>query len=341
MTIFLRCDAGAAFGLGHAIRCRTLAQALSVQSSEIPLAFITTTPVLAEVVHAANTAWRVQVCGESGAAHWLHWVKAQAQPGDRLIIDLPNRQNGALWATHIRDTIAVVRLDAPWATPETCDLLVLPGMHYAPETVEHLDGAFGERLMVGAEYVLLQEGVPLVRRPFAEHNQRLAFAAGGSDPEQALPLLYEMTCRLSGALRAPLRVFCVGSQSQPWLLRPPDAQERITGYSLNEVAYAAVYVTLWGTSVYEALAMGTPTLTIARTEAEAEDAVRLEAATDGAVQSLGTLAGLMRETLCDRMMALWQDTKERKRMHYASEGLLDAKGGERVARAVLGLRGIR
>ena len=70
----------------------------------------------------------------------------------------------------------------------------------------------------------------------------------------------------------------------------------------------------------------------------AEDAARLEAATDGSVQSLGALARLMRETFCDRLVTLWQDTKERRRMHYASDGLLDGKGAERVARAVLGLK---
>ena len=338
MTIFLRCDTGASYGLGHATRCRTLACALQVQAPEIPLVFVTTTSVLEEVVHAASTGWRVQVCGESGAAHWLHWVKAQAQPGDVLIIDMPDHQNGALWATHIRDKVTVVRLDAPWATPETCDLLVLPGMHHAPETVERLDAAFGERLLVGADYVMLQEGVPQVRRPFTEHNQRIVFAAGGSDPDQALPLLYEMAHSLSDLIRAPLRVFCVGAMAEPWTLRPPDMRERITGFSLNEVAYAALFVTLWGTTVYEALAMGTPTLTIARTERDAEGAARLEAATEGAVQPLGTLGGLMRETLCYRLVDLWQERAQRKRMHYASAGLLDGHGAERVAAAVLGLR---
>ena len=340
MTIFFRVDCGALYGLGHALRCRTLAQAIHAQAPDMPLAFVTTTPELQKVLRDKGDAWRVEVSGAFGEDHWLHWIKKHAQTRDVLIVDAPDRLNDAAWITRIRETLLVVRIDAPWATPETCDLLILPGMHHSAETIERLDTAFGERLMVGAEYVVLQEGVPLVRRPFAEHNQRLVFAAGGSDPEQILLLLYEMTHGFSyDAIRTPLRVFCVGAHAEPWMLRSPDVHERITGFSLNEVAYAAVYVTLWGTTVYEALAMGTPTLTIARTEAEAEDAAWVEAATDGAVQSLGTLVGLMRETLCDRLVALWEDAKERKRMHYASEGLLDGKGAERVARAVVALTG--
>ena len=343
MTIFFRVDCGALYGLGHALRCRTLAQAIHAQAPDMPLAFVTTTPELQKVLRDKGDAWRVEVSGAFGEDHWLHWLKKHAQTRDVLIVDAPDRLNDAAWITRIRETQLVVRIDAPWATPETCDLLILPGMHHSAETIECLDTAFGERLMVGAEYVMLQEGVTLPMRLRLPYGERIppwiVFNAGGSDPEGALPQLWQRVRRLGDTLSGIQRVYCMGQTATPWPVSQLSPDEWITGHSMRYVQHAQLFITLWGTTVYEAVALGTPTLAIARTEAEAEDAARLEAATDGAVQSLGTLVGLMRETLCDRLVALWEDGKERKRMHYASAGLLDGKGAERVARAVVALTG--
>ena len=340
MTVFLRCDAGGGFGLGHAMRCRTLAQAIHAQSPEMPLVFVTTTPALRSCIDKIDgEGWRLVVCSDEWEA--FEAVRAQAQSEDVLLFDMPRGMEWVAGRRQLRllQTVRVVRIDAPWAKPDSCDLLILPGMHHSAETIDRLDAAFGDRLLVGAEYMLLQDDLLEYRRHWHDRDAGIAWYAGGSDPECALPQFYIMTRQLHAMLGyAETFLYLVGPLSKPWKLDPPSHHDFITGFSPMALAQSGLFVSLWGTTVYEAMALGTPTLTIARTEDEAEDACRLEAATDGAVQSLGTLAGLMRETLCDRLVALWEDTKERKRMYYASEGLLNGKGAERVARAVLGLR---
>ena len=338
MTVFIRTDLSSAIGMGHAMRCRTLGQAIHALAPDVPLVFITTTEALEPIVmQTDNMPWYVECYPDEWTA--FEGVRSQADQEDILVIDEPAGTGWAnsLWRTKLQSVMSLVRIDAPWAEPDSCDLLVLPGMHHSADTIERLDAVFGERLLVGAEYVMLRKEITALPSGAFMHNPWFTFCAGGSDVAGALPLLYTMTASLAERLPHIQRVFCVGTNAPPWSVTHVCPEAWITGYTMSYIREASLFITLWGTTVYEALALGTPTLTIGRTEAEAEDAARMEAATDGAVQSLGTLAGLMRETLCDRLVALWQDAKERKRMHYAGAGLLDGKGAERVARAVLAL----
>ena len=340
MTIFFRVDAGEQYGLGHVMRCRTLAETLHAQAPDVPLVFVTTTTTLGEIVGTEGLPWRVACFPDEWTA--FEEVRSGVNYGDVFVFDEPAGMEWVdqLWRPKLQGIIPLVRIDAPWAEPGSCDLLILPGMHHGAETLERLDAGFGERLLVDAEYVMVRADLMENRRGWYEHNAGIAFNAGGSDPERALQQLYVMTRALHSRFDdGPPFFYLAGPLSMAWKLDTPTWKDFVTGFSHMTVAQAGLFVSLWGTTVYEALALGTPTLTIARTEAEAEDAARLEAATEGAVQSLGTLAGLMRETLCDRLVALWQDAKKRKRMHYASAGLLDGKGAERVARAVLALGG--
>lgn len=339
MTIFLRCDAGGAYGLGHAMRCKTIAQALHAQAPDVPLVFVTTTPALQDIIGTDSESWSIEYCKSGWDA--FPFLLLAAQSGDVLFVDMPQFLDSPIVMEKLRARMSIARIDAPWAEPEQCDLLVLPGMHHSAETIERLDRAFGEHLLLGAEHVILQEEIlpgARIRLSRRRGKNTIFFAAGGSDPDAALPLMYDMTRTLCEHVLIVETLYGMGSAAPPWVLQAPTPYEQVTGFSLGALADVGLFVTLWGTVVYEALALGTPTLTIARTRGEADDAARLEEATEGAVQSLGTLAELMRETLCDRIVALWNDFNQRKRMHYASAGLFDGQGAARVARAVLTLR---
>ncbi len=337
MTIYLRCDAGGPFGLGHAVRLHTLAGALHAAAPAVPLVFVTTTAALRDVVGDGGDAWRTHEYRQAAAA--LDAVTRWAQPGDVLVIDLPATAPDADWAPQMRLPLPVVRIDAPWASPAACDLLVLPGLHHSFETVEALDAAFGERLLVGAEYVLLRPEVTQIAALWPVASTFLLVSAGGSDPEADVPLLFEMTRRLAATCPEVFRVYAMGALAAPWSVQRPDAHAWITGFDLDYVRHAGLVLTLWGATVYEALACGTPTVTLARTAREAADAQRLQDASAGAVQSWGLLTDVMREDLCARLTALWHDVAQRTAMHHASAGLLDGGGAGRVAAAVLGLAG--
>ena len=337
MTIYLRCDAGGSWGLGHARRLHTLAGALHAAAPAVPLVFVTTTAALRDVVGPDGGAWRTHLYATDYGA--LAATILRAQPGDVLVLDQPPAWERGEEVRHLRETFRVVRIDAPWATPETCDLLVLPGLHHSFETVEALDAQFGERLLVGAEYVLLRPEVTQGAAPWPVASTFLLVSAGGSDPEAAVPLLFEMTRRLAGTCPEVFRLYAMGPLAAPWTVQHPDPRAWITGFDLDYARHAGLVLTLWGTTVYEALACGTPTVTLARTAREAADAQRLQDASGGAVQHWGLLADVMREDLCARLTALWRDAAQRKAMHHASAGLLDGGGAGRVAAAVLGLTG--
>jgi len=341
MTVFLRCDAGGMYGLGHVRRCQRVAEALQAAGAA-SLCFVTTTPSSLQACLVKSERW--QIAGGVTEADCTAWVKEHSHAGDVLLVDTPSTWEGAASLAQLRaeQRLRVVRLDAPWADQDSCDLLVLPGMHHSGTLLDQLDLSFGERLLTGGDYVLLPSscgGVPR-RVPWRAREPRLVMSAGGSDPGQVLPRLYEMT---TATLRTALgeratRVYLLGEQAQPWVLSTvPTREEWFTGFTLSAIASAQALVTLWGATVYEALSAGTPTLTLARTEAEANDAACLEAATDGAVQSLGTVTALMRETLCARIMELWDTPKALRHMHQASEGLIDGHGGVRLAQAILAL----
>ena len=344
--VLLRVDAGGAAGCGHLHRMHALAVALRGAGAQ-PV-FVTRTAGLQRLLPAppppGPLAWNVW-CAPVSATETgvLNWLRAQRVPTDVLVLDTPHPSEPQQLSA-LRQRCPVVRIDHPWAEPDTCDLLVLPGAHYAGDLLSALDAAWGDRLLVGWDYVLLRPEVAAApRRKYGTGGCHrwpwVTFSAGGSDPERTLPVWLDLMLAAPALCPGRTRVFCLG-QAARWDTRLPALTPDVwlTGYSLDYVQQAELLVCPFGVSVYEALALGTPCLTVGRTPADVAAARMLEAATDGAVCTLRTpLAQLQRRELYDALQALYHSRTRLVGMHHASFGCLDGQGAERVAQAIVAL----
>jgi spore coat polysaccharide biosynthesis predicted glycosyltransferase SpsG len=254
---------------------------------------------------------------------------------DVAVVDHPTASLAA-WSHIAREhsgakLIAIDRLDA---TPETCDMLILPNMHTPPDTIVHLRTAFGERLLVGPEYVMLDDqAMTLPRVPYADRaNGPLVFCAGGSDPDGVLPQMHEWAIGLLPDVR---KVFLHGA----YCTRPYPVNRRNIfhiPFERDALRTAALVVSTFGQTVYECLYWGTPVLVIGQTDQHCAAAGVLQWQTGG-MAYLGDMRTMPWAHVCDWIVKYWHSLPGRHHMHDASVGLLDGRGVGRVADAVMGI----
>ena len=337
VRVLIRTDIGGTHGLGHAVRCKALAQALAARGAEVK--FCTITSALAAFVAPFHVveAWQPNMATK-GCDVYIIDTKASVTCDSR-------------WFA--RD-IHVVRIDDMQATPATCDLLIAPGAHWSAETIARLQASFGERFLFGWDYVMLHGEV--TKHAPVPYKQRMdgpiVFCAGGSDLDGILEQIWTWTEYVT--LTAHMR-FCIGDGYQGRLrnfLMPPlhaptagmPFPRSVVRFSREALRTASLVVSIFGVTVYECLALRTPVITIARTLDDAYAASELVSRSiyrsdDGtsAVISLGYIDIISRESLCSYIQKCIEHIPLPQSMHAASTGLIDGHGVERIANAILGI----
>ena len=316
MHIGIHTGLGGHFGMGHAVRCKTLASALVAQGADVE--FLTQTPALAAFVAPLPCHLYRHV--------WPAW------PIEVVVEDVPCQSPDA-WYALLRQRYRVVRVDVPTATPKTCDLLIAPCAHWHPDVVQGLSAAFGDRLLYGWDYVLLDEAV--TQMPPVRYGLRVdgpvVFCAGGSDPTHALE---RMALWMGEAVQDREWMALVPAYGGP---RDLPVWMKVVPFARDWLREAALIVTTWGVTVYEALWFGTPLCTVTAMAARMADAQHCALASGHALVSLGNLGCLDACLFAATVTDLAGLPRQRARMHEASRGLLDGKGAQRAASAILAL----
>ena len=325
MKCLIRTDLGGIHGMGHASRCRALAQALAARGADVR--FLTRTLPLAAFV--APFAHETSL-GAVDEQQLLAEAVARWRP-DALVLDHPSPNGEDVLSEIDARWCPVVRLDHPEATPASCSRLIAPGAHWESATVERLRADFGPRFLYGWEYVLLDDAVtshPPI--PYAARQDGLiVFCAGGSDPTGALRRMVHWGASLP--INAP-KIFLTGHYATD---RPVVAT--VEPFERRWLRQAALVVTLLGQTAYECLYWHVPTLCFARTR---EDVPRLEVlseASDGALVPCGWFDHATPAWFGGLVQGYWERPAHRAIMAATSAGLLDGQGTARVADAILEL----
>ena len=327
MNVLIRADCGGVHGLGHSVRMKALAQELAACGASV--SFVASTPALKAFVAPFP-------CVEA-------WHPNESTRGcDVYVIDTKEEQwgPGEFVRWHTRG-IRVVRIDHPHATSASCDLLIGPCAHWPTETVSTLLASFGNRFLCGWDYAMLAPEVTQHQPiPYAERvNGPIVFCAGGSDPSDVLPKMFNWI-RAQGWGWYPdvTKVFAIpaarAEEPVPKFRPTKSYFEPFTRELLRE---AALVVSLFGVTAYEAIYFQTPTLLLAHTDENRQGAALLEAATPAVrfCDALSLTHG--QERFCLAVQQLWQAEGERYGMHLAASGLIDGRGTERVAEAIMRL----
>jgi len=330
-NVLFRCDGGPGIGIGHLMRCRSLAAAFAALGWRHRFA------VTRETVGLLRDSDPIIVPPGIDGAHAV--AEAGAAIGVVcLVVDHYGLDARFESAARGKASIVLV-IDDLADRRHDCDLLVDPNPErVAADYAGRTNGA--TRFLLGPQYALLRpefaDHRPARARQSRRRAERLLITLGGADPHNASQRLLEALPRLADSALKTLLVVGPANPHRKTLaalapslgveivVDPPD----LAGLMLD----ADFAVSSASTSFWELACLGVPALVVVT--ADNQRAVARAAANAGAALVLGESNRLDPRDLTTAITALAADPERRQRMSDAGRKLVDGKGAERVAAAV-------
>jgi len=247
ISVLFRADASPTLGIGHVMRCLTLADALAVAGAHC--AFACTAETVASVAALRASGHALLPADARPAVDWAVI--------DHYRLDEGYEREARAWARRILviDDLADRRHD--------CDLLLdqTPGAG-----AERYGGLVpvGARVLAGAHHALLRPAFAAARAARTEATPRLLIALGGTDPPNATGLVLDAV-RASGF---PHPVTVVLGAAAPHLAAvraklPPGAELRVDVADMaGLMARCTLAVGAAGSSAQERCCLGLPTVLV-------------------------------------------------------------------------------
>lgn len=331
----MRCDVGPTYGVGHLMRCVALSEEFAARGFEIVFsADVETVPFALEQLRGRGFRW---VAPPDSAAGLVE----QARTTDAVVIDsyaLPLDSYVAVRRT--RPTLALVDGD-----PAGRDGHLLLDQNIGAET-DDWPLPEGTTRLAGLEYALMRGEILAARTPDRTppgDPLRVFAFFGGTDAFGAGPVLTKAMVSTG----RPFELRVVGATDE--LHRELSAIETGPGQRVTpigptsglaaEVAAADVVVSAAGTSSWELLCLGAACafVCVADNQEQAYDRI-VEL---GAVAGVGHLSRLRADPApgVEVLSELFADVAAQDRLRAAGSRLVDGRGRERVADAVVRLLG--
>ncbi|MFB3917619.1 MAG: PseG/SpsG family protein [Terriglobales bacterium] len=332
--ILIRCDGSAELGLGHVVRCLSLAQEFRQRGARVGFAMRGSEVGIRMVQEAGFDVLRPPKSHQFDYLSWLAeclgHVQAHALVAD-VRDDLPLTTLEELRAESTRiaviDDLSERRLAA--------DLAVYPPV---PQVSRLKWNGFRGQLFVGWEWAVVRSQFATARRPQRSGNRGILIMMGGSDPAGLTMSAVRALDRLAAPIRAIVvvgRAF-VHSEALSNVLRRT-RHEFFVQQNVSDVAAimaeAQVAVCAFGVTAYELAAMGVPAVYVCPTEDHAESASAFEAA--GLGVSIGVVGQDVEEKLADAVGLQLSDKRLQERTSARGRQLVDGQGARRVAEEVL------
>lgn len=308
LRVLFRAAAGARRGFGHLVRCRALARALDVR------------PLVAlrggqRVIDTALALGCDVVDGSSPR------VIATLQP-DVVVVDDPIAADASRWiAAARRAGCLVVSIHDLGLGSLDADLVV-------DGSVTRTAKATRGRTLAGTNYAVLDPALATLRAN-AGRGTRVLISLGGGPRAELAASIAQAIARVEK--RADIRI--VGGFLSGFL---SPRHDRITWVNTprglgEELSHADVAVLGGGVSLYEACALGVPSVGV--------PVVRAQEPTVAAFARKRAALGVPRvgtppATIADRAARLLRDAGLRRQVARKARQLVDGRGATRVARAI-------
>ena len=353
MDVAVRVDASKEIGVGHFMRCLTLANALANKGARVRIVSVQAPDHLRRMAGDRGFEFSLLTPAVDGSArddlqhsHWL--CSSQASDADAtvraladrtwdwLVVDqyaLDARWEGALYAAARR----ILVIDDLGDRAHDCDVLVDQNL-YADMETRYLDRVPARcALLLGPGHALLRE--PFVRLHASAHVRsgsvrHLLVLLGGMDAHNDTAKAIQAITRLPPPSR-PREVDVVIGAEHParrdveslsdrhgyrYHVQPPDVAELM--------AQADLAIGASGSTSWERCCLGVPTLCLTRAANQVAIAEGLAAA--GAVVNLGDGAALSVDDLTCALRQLIAAPTVLASMSRTAHGLVDGLGIERV-----------
>lgn len=263
--IFFRCDAGTDHGLGHLMRCLTLADALLFAGAEPPT-FITSAAdsIGAQLVTSRGfpSALSPSAAGLSPDMRML--FRAIAKTNTRPILVIDNKYVQSAYSMAFRDTACVVCIDDEQGRDLPCDILINNNVWASEDTYPERSDRL---LLLGPTYNLVREGFFRIdaSKKRGARPRNLLITMGGEDPDNVSLWVLNAVIDLNTGLEITVVVGPAHSDKESIVL----AGERgnrinvvVHSDMMREIAAADIAITGGGTTCYELAAAQVPALAI-------------------------------------------------------------------------------
>lgn len=339
MILIIRADAGAAMGTGHVMRCLALAQAWKDSGGEVIFITSCRNPALLQRLgREVSAVVQVEKPCPDLSDHEATVRVLRENPGAPVVLDgyhfTPEYQGQIREKAYrllVIDDLA--HLDRYHAD------LILNQNSYAAELAYPCDA--NTKLLLGTEYVLLRrEFWPWQgwRRRIPETARHVLITMGGSDPENvSLKILQALERVAIDGLQATVVVG--GSNVHLPALKKAAAHsrhavqiEQNTERMPELMARADLAVAAGGTTCWELMYMGVPTLSVIISDNQ----VRLveSLACIGAIANLGWFDQLSDQTLAAQIADTMRSFQRRLAYMEKGRNLVDGSGAKRVLQAL-------
>ena len=306
-------------GAGHVSRSRVLARALAR---------------LAPTTLALDGEdWRLRLAGEPFAV--LTAETAPEGPLAGAVVDHYDLPDGE-WAGLRKRAGLLAQLDDFLAPRPEVDLAINAALHLEGCRLD------GRAALLGPAFALVEPRYDLPDRPTAERVRSILVGFGALDSVGATGLALDALARA----RLDARVVVAMGGRAPHLEEVRRQVQRLGGELLVDatdlteaLASADLAVGAGGVSLLERLAAGVPTIGLAVAD---NQRVHLEGAQAmGATRFVGAIAETTAERLAGEIAALARDSAARDALRVRGRSLVDGRGGERVAQALIGAQAAR
>lgn len=328
MKVLIRADAGSLIGIGHVMRCLTLARQLTALGATVAFACRELPGhQLARIAEAGHQVFALPAQGDELTA------LAAVLPGpvcfDGIIVDhygLDARWENAArqWARRI------MVIDDLADRAHACDLLLDQNYTASVALYQALVPATC-RVLAGPRYALLGEAFRQPRAADAEVSRRVLVSFGGFDQAG-------MTLKTLQALDGidGVQVQCIAGQATPNFAALQALVAERPGWELQafvhdlprRMATAALFVGAGGGTTWERAAMGLPSLCVSVADNQVGNAEAL--ARDGFHLYLGPAGQVTLDSLRRAIAGLLDNAALRQQFAARGQGLVDGLGAQRV-----------
>ncbi|EJN09806.1 PseG/SpsG family protein [Herbaspirillum sp. YR522] len=334
-TVIFRVDASAGMGLGHLMRCRAVAEAVTDLGGGAVFAMVDPAPSFVDLLKDIP-AEALQLPGPAGGDADLAALRAHVERLQPVCTVVDGYHLGD---QYLREVARMSRLAVLWDAPDRTPVPAAVVIDPSPQASAEAYGAIapGATMLLGPRHALIRRDIrAAIRAPRTALAERasLVLSFGGSDP---LGLTVPVARRIVSELPASVTVTALVGAAYP---RPQDLHDLAVSLSprlrveVNPPSVAPLFVaaglvvTAAGGTIGELVALGAPALAVVVAQNQAPTSGGPYPCLDGRVADAA-------ELIAQRAVALWNDCSARAGLVQRVTGLVDGEGAVRIAGVLL------
>jgi spore coat polysaccharide biosynthesis predicted glycosyltransferase SpsG len=334
MKIVFRCDASSDIGLGHLIRCLTVAKELQ---SQYQIIFATTKNDTNLYIKNNNFLIFLKAKDESEEV-FLERIKSILKP-DTIVLDKKYTYNIDCLRGFKQNNIRTVMLDNICPGLSECDEIIFPSAHLNKNILrKYLSPKQINQVKAGPEYVILRDEI-LALKDKINHNlhnpPNIMVTTGGTDPERVLlkliPWLKEMKLKANIFILIG-QAFKYKDELKKTIINIPD-NFQVLPYSLEEFLEADIVICTFGVTIYEMIYLQIPTICISHNLENAYGAAILKKRY-GVIEDVGYIKDININDLYMAIKRLLIDKMYYMNMGKRCDNLIDGNGAKRVGQII-------